>query len=360
MLKKYFLSLLKLSGVFLFSLFLFFGNTACKNNKVKAKDTTDSVLYSKMPPEIKLISEKIAKDNNNASLYHERAKLYIKLNDIESARIDMQKVISIDTTKAEYFYTLADLYFMSGKAGNSKAALEKCLSIDAKNTDAILKLAEISYFMKDYKKVLELTNKVLEIDKTNATAYFIKGRSAKEESDTIAAIKLFQKATGLNTKYYDAYIQLGIIFAAKKNPIALDYYNNALNLMPNSSEAIYNMGMYFQETAQYNKAIEAYTSIIQVKPTGKFKIYLELANYNLGYVHYQYLSSYEQASKHFNAAILANPEYVEAIYMRGLCLEKLGDVDGARRDYKKALELKPEYDKPLKGLNRLDASIRKK
>lgn len=335
-------------------------NTACVNKVKTNNDTLDSVSINNESPEIKAISDKIAKDDDNPDLYHERAKLYIKLNDVEAARLDMQKVISIDTTNASYFYTLADLYFMVGKAGNSKAALEKCLSLDPKNTDALLKLAEISYLIKDFKKVREYTANVLNIDKNNATAFFIKGRAAKEDGDTIAAIKLFQKATGLNTKYYDAYIQLGIIFAAKKNPIAMDYYNNALNVMPNSPEAIYNMGMYFQETGQYNKAIEAYTSIIQVKPSGKYEFYLKLANYNLGYVHFQYLSMYEQASKYFNTAILADPEYVEAVYMRGLCLEKLGDVDGARRDFKKALELKPDYEKPLKGLNRLDDIIRKK
>ena len=358
--KIYFLRLGTFASIILFVFFISSVNTSCDNKKSTNNDTIDSVLFKNLPPEVRDISSKILKDDDNPDLYHERAKLYIQLNDIEAARADMQKVISIDTTKADYFYTLADLYFMMGKAGNSKAALEKCLSIEENHANAILKLAELSYYLKDYKKVIELTNKVIETDRNNELAYFIKGRAAKEAGDTINAIKLFQKSTSINTKYYDAYIQLGIIFAAKKSELALDYYNNALNIMPNNPEALYNLGMYMQETGQYNKAIEAYTSIIQVKPTGKYEFYLKLANYNLGYVHYQYLSVYEKASKFFNEAVLIDPEYVEALYMRGLCLEKLGDVDGARRVYKKALEIKPDYEKPLSGLNRLDDIIRKK
>ena len=223
---------------------------------------------------------------------------------------------------------------------------------------AYLKLAELNYFLKDYKKVIELANKALESDKDNAVAYFIKGRSVKEAGDTTTAVKCFMKAISLDQKYYDAYIQLGIVFAAKKNPLALQYYNNALNIDANNPQAIYSIGMYNQEIGDYNKAAESFSSIIQVNPTGKYAQYSAWANYNLGYINTEILKKQDQAVKYFTNAIAKDTNYVEAIYMRGLASERLGDFQNAKKDYKKALAKRAEYPKALAGLNRLDDRTR--
>ena len=48
-----------------------------------------------------------------------------------------------------------------------------------------------------------------------------------------------------------------------------------------------------------------------------------------------------------------NPEYTEAYYNRGFAYELLKDVENSQRDYNKVLELHPNYEKAIDGLNRI-------
>ena len=105
--------------------------------------------------------------------------------------------------------------------------------------------------------------------------------------------------------------------------------------------------MFYQETADFNNAIETYTTIIQIDPNYKF------AYFNLGYIHLVYLKVYDVAIDYFTKAIKADPAYAEAYYNRGYSFELRGDMINAKTDYKKALELKTNYQKAIEGLNRV-------
>jgi tetratricopeptide (TPR) repeat protein len=144
-------------------------------------------------------------------------------------------------------------------------------------------------------------------------------------------------------------MQLGVLFSAKKNKLAVQYYANALRLNPKSIEALYDRGMFYQENGEMNKAIEDYTSITQIDPNYKD------AHYNLGYIHLVYLKVYDQAIKHFSDAIRCDPYFVQAYYNRGLCYENLGDVAAASKDFNKAISIMPTYKLAIDALKRVNS-----
>ncbi|MFC2111168.1 tetratricopeptide repeat protein, partial [Bacteroidota bacterium] len=204
-----------------------------------------------------------------------------------------------------------------------------------------------------YKTAIEYINKAIEIDDDYAKAYFMKAYLYKETQDTANAIKNFQIATEKDQNYFNAYVELGILFAAKRNPLAIDYYNNALNINPRSREAWYNKAMFYQENEMYNEALESYTTLIEIDPNYKY------AYYNLGYIHLEYLKITDVARDYFSKAIQCDPNYVEAYFNRGLCFEILGDINNAQKDYQKALQLRTNYQKAIEGLNRLDEIMKR-
>ncbi|MFN4235340.1 MAG: tetratricopeptide repeat protein [Bacteroidia bacterium] len=284
-------------------------------------------------------NERIKKNPNDPEVYHERAIYYFeKKNDVEAAFADMRRVFAIDTTTSKYFVTLADLYLAKGMSGNVKASLNKAIENDPKNIIAYTKLAELNLYIKDYNACLKSANDVLKIDIYNPRAYFIKGMAYKELGDTAKAISSFQTVIEQDPEYYNAYMQLGILFAALKNPLALDYLNNALNLQPQSIEAYYAMGMFFQETGNINKAIEVYNTILKIDST------YNDAHFNLGYIAMVMQNDMVKAIKHFSDNIKFHPNNYEAFYMRGLCYERIKDKVNAARDYQQALKLYPQYD----------------
>jgi len=149
--------------------------------------------------------------------------------------------------------------------------------------------------------------------------------------------------------YYDAYIYLGNIYAAKKQNLAVDYYNNALNINPQSIEAFYNLGLFYQETGQVDEAVEAYNNLLKIDPDYKFALY------NLGFINLVYIKDFERSVQYFTRTIELDQKYFEAYYNRGYAYELMGMLNEARWDYQKTLELEINYPRAIEGLNRLDA-----
>ncbi len=321
------------------ALFLF----ACQGKKEESKMDAKSVL----PDKLASLNQRIVGDPKNADNYNQRAKYFFEQKDLAAASKDILDAITLDSSKADYYVTLSDIFFAGGKSAQSKRSLEKSLQIDANNKDALLRMAELYLYVKDNKKSIEYLDKVLKIDVNTPKAYFIKGMDFKELGDTAKAISSFQTTIEQDVEYYNAYIQLGLLYAARRNPLALNYYKNALKIDPKSIEALYNTAMFLQDNNELNKAIETYTQLLKIDPQNKY------ANYNLGYIHFEYLKVYAEAIKHFTNAINCDNRYAEAIYMRGLCYETLGDIQKASADYNLSLTIAPGYEKPLLGLQRL-------
>lgn len=326
---------------FLISALLF----SCSGNK---KGPVSNNISDTLSPEITKLNAKIKADPENADLYNERAKLLVENGNVEEALTDIRTAMNFDSTKTEYFLTLSDIYFAQGKVKNCKQAIQKSLKLDPDYAEADLKYAELSLYFKEYDTTMFYINKALAVDKINAKAYFMKGMTYKEKGDTAKAVSNFQTAVDQDGDYYHAYIQLGLIFSARHNKLAEDYFNNAIKLNPKSTEARYGLAMYFQENGKSGDAITQYDSIIKINP--KYKN----AFYNLGYINLVELSRYDEAIRYFTKAIAIDGKYAEAYYNRGYCYELKKDYVSAKADYSKALELRSNYDKAIDGLNRLE------
>jgi tetratricopeptide (TPR) repeat protein len=312
------------------------------------KEQLNKTQTSTTDADLDALTERIAASPHDHSLFFQRGQIFLKTGNMTMAIQDLEKAVTLDSTKGEYYLPLADAYFFSKSVGKSRQTLERGVINDpANNTEAIMKLAELHFYVQEYKKSIEYLDQVLMKDRHNPKAYFMKGMNFKEMGDTTRAISSFQTTVEQNPEYYAAYMQLGILFNIKNDPISVQYYNSALNLNPRSTEALYGRAMYFQENEEYNKAITDYTQILQLEPNNAN------AHFNLGYIHQVYLKIYDQAIKHYTDAIAADPLYAEAYYNRGLTYETIGNISAAAADYKLAMQFRPEYQAAEAGLRRV-------
>ena len=326
------------------------GLSACNNNKQegKTKKNEEKQVVDPVLAELDAINQKIKADTMNANLYEERAEFYYKNKQVNEALKDITKALSIDSSYSKYYVTLSDIYLEMGKLKNTIVALDKAVELDSKNADAWLKLAEMSIVFNEYKKAAGYIDKAMKIDDMNPKSYFLRGQVMLETGDTVHAIKNFQKTLEVDQDFFDAQYQLGLLYLGKKNKLAVDYFNNALNIDPNSTEAKYYLGMYYQETGDYDKAISIYKIILEKNPEYVF------ATYNIGYINLVYLENYDEAIEFFTKAIEQHPDYIDAIYNRGLSYEMKKDALNSKKDYEKVVELRPNYQKAVDGLNRVD------
>ena len=296
---------------------------------------------------VEQLTELIKQNPDGGDLFFYRAALYLKNGNSSGALNDMLAAVAIDSTKPEYFLQLGDVYFSKLFIAQAVSSFEKCISLDSKNISAEMKLAELFLYLKKYNDCLRHADNALRIDKTNAKAYFIKGYMFKESGDTSRAMSSFQTAVEQKPEYFDAYLQLGNLFALKKNSLALQYYDKALQLRRNNPEVLYGVAMYYQENDNVDTAEVLYGKILESTPDYKEALF------NLGYINLIYKNDFSKALDYFAAVTRLDTNDVRAVYNRGLCFEKLKRKDMAENDYRHALKLSPEYEFAKEGLERL-------
>ena len=329
----------RLNKSLLFSFLAFLSiNYSCKTDSNRENNSdTSTINKAIVKSDFTLLNDKIAADPRNPELLYQRAQVFLQKNNTRQAFDDIRNAVSVDSSKSEYYLLMADICFKGLLIQKSVDAFAKAIEIDPQNAEAHLKLAELFLYIKAYPKCITQVNEALKIDKNLAKGYFIKGFAYKENGDTSKALSSFQTSVEINADYFDAYIQLGNIEAARKHPIALQYYNNALRLSPKSTEALYNRGLLYQNMGELDKAIEDYNSILKIDNSDAS------AHFNLGYIDLAFKKNSQSAIMHFTDAIRTNNQYVEAFYNRGVCYENLGEIKSAIKDFNSAINIVPTY-----------------
>lgn len=325
---------------------LLFAGCASPSPEAQPEVTTDSVKTTQNP-KLTELNNQILQNPNNAQLYADRASIYVLNNQFDEAVNDLQRSIKLDSTQADFYVLLATLQFRNRKPAEAMTLVKKAVQVNPNHVPANLKLGEMFMYAENYEKAFEHINLALKQDVYNAEGYFLKGMIYKLTGDTAKAVSSFQTCVEQNADFYDAYLQLGLIYAAAQNNLALAYYNNALQVRPNSTEAMYNKAMFLQSMQQFSEADLVYKQILQIDPN------YYIAYYNMGYLRLVYTEDYDSAAHLFTLAIDNDPQYFEAYYNRGYAYELMENNAKAIADYKKALEIQPDFTLAAKGIGRL-------
>lgn len=322
--------------------FIFLALTyGCKNKNNQATN-------GNLPTELANLNKQIQDDPKNADLLDARAKYYLNHDKWNEALADINKAMQIDDSKSEYYCTLSDIYLMMKEPARARDILLKAIQKHPDDPVPVLKVAKFCLIIKDYKKCFEYAGKAHQMDGNNAEAFFIQGFALMETGDTIKAVENYKAAVEHNQNYFEAFMQLGDMYAIKKDKLAGGYYDNALRINPRSIEALYGKAFFCQENGMYDVAKDNYNRILAIDPNYK------MAYYNLGYLNLVYLKKYNEAIEYFEKAIHLDSKYFEAIYNRGLAYELMGNSAKARADYQKVLDIEVNYPKAVEALNRLD------
>lgn len=323
---------------------------SCKTGADKPVEDTahaDSLMKVLNSPELKAMNQKILQDPNNADLYHERAKIYLALKQNEDAVSDAKRAIRIDSTKVEYYLTEADIFFAANETRNSKEALELIVKKFPNNTEGLLKLGELYYLVKQYDNAFAKINDALKINVNLAKAYYLKGSIYKETGDTAKAISSLETAIEQDNKNYGAFLDLGLIYGARRNTIAFEYFENAISLNPARTDGLYAKAKLLQDLNKTDEAVTIYNQILKADSLHEFSLY------NIGAIELDVKKDIKAALAHFTKAINANPKYAEAYFARGVCYQELKDRNNAFADYSMCLQLKPNYEPAVEALNSL-------
>lgn len=316
--------------------------SSCHNGSVKSNQqvgTKDSASKhgDTIPARIDYYSGILASHPNDANAYWNRGKLEILNKSLVPALNDLTRAVILDSTKSAYYYNLADVEFLTGHTHEARDAFVTSIRLDPKNTDAILKLAELYLYVEKYEDAITLINKALKVDPYLARGYFLKGMIYLQTKDTNRAISSMQTAVEQDANYYDAYIELGLLFANRGNAIALSYYDDAEKVEPQNPESYYDKGMFYQFGGDYDNAIKTYQELLLVDSTYKN------AYYNLGVIYNEQKTDYTTSLTYFNKAIQNDTAYYMAYYGKANCYEMMKQYDKAMENYAHAYRINPKF-----------------
>lgn len=283
--------------------------------------------------QLQVLTKRIAEDPNDPSLLYQRSLIYYRLQNLYKGLEDIIRAISIDSSEVKYHLLLADFYYADNRIGEARECIEKGLKLNPDDVNANIRMGELMYYLTDYVQMFSHLDVALKQDPYNAKIYFIKGMGFKEMGDTNLAISSFSTTIEQDPDYFDAYMQLANIYAAKHNPIAIQYYNNAIQINPLMIEAHYGLAYYLQENGKPDDAIKIYTDLLSIDPTNA------VACHNIGYIFLFFKNDPTAAIQWFNRSASLNPKVANTYYHRGYAYEVLKDYVKARENYNLALEI---------------------
>lgn len=297
-------------------------------------------------PEIEKINHQIKADPKNAELLYTRALAYQKLEGYDEAISDLTTAIKIDSSKTDYHHLLADVYLDYSKSYQALNTMKNIAEIYPTRIPTLLKLSQFQLILKKYDESMTTLSKVLELDPQNAEAFFLRGLNYKEKNIINSTINSLQKAVELDPDITDAWIMLGELFAAEKNPAAIQYFDNAVRVDPNNIAALHTKANYLQQSGSLLAAIDVYRNIIKLDP-GYSDAY-----YNSGLAYLE-MDSLDLAYRNFDIVVKTDPMNVSGYYFRGVSAQMKGDIANAKNDYQQAINLAPEFEQAKNALNEL-------
>ena len=148
------------------------------------------------------------------------------------------------------------------------------------------------------------------------------------------AIRKFTMSTNAYPDYAPGYFYLAVAYSKKGKPVneQIKYYEKAIELEPNMTEAYNNLGKIFLELKDYEKAERQFTKILAIDKKDIF------AYLNLGTTYLEW-NKYNNAEEILKQAMEIDSANPYGLYLLGLTYEKMNRSDDAILYLQKALEI---------------------
>jgi Flp pilus assembly protein TadD len=163
---------------------------------------------------------------------------------------------------------------------------------------------------------------------------------------------LFAHALSVTKRNYVAEHNYGLAVSTAPGRLAeaIEHYQNALAIRPDSVEARSDFGSGLAQMGLFNDAIAQYQTALRMAPDCSIcRTNLELARKQMAEhalhegVAFQKMGRTEEAIAQFEAALKAEPSYAEAQNDLGVALGSLGQTEEAIEHFSAALQLQPDY-----------------
>jgi tetratricopeptide (TPR) repeat protein len=315
--------------------------TSCNNNPPQEEKQSEILDYTALDGDKELVrlNGLLEKDPNNAELLAKKADILFKLYRQEEGLNDISKAFRLDSNNIEVRRVHAGYMVAQLKILSARDDYQYIIEKDPGNAEAYLGMARTYAVENNHPKAFQYVDEALKRNVKLRDAYVLKGLMFRTENKIDLAISSYQTAVEIDPNYYSGFVALGNLYEMKQSPLALDYYNTALQIDDKGIDALYGKAMILQNQGKIADAQELYRKILKIDKTYYF------AYYNQGYIKLVMEQQFDSAAYFFNKTVEIEPLYVDAWYNLGLSEQVRGKNREAIAAFKETLALDKTHKK---------------
>jgi len=314
---------------------------SCKS-EVQPKEALSEILdYEAVDGESELrkLNDLLIKEPENAELLAQRADILFKLLRQDEGLNDISKAFRLDSNSLVVRSVHAGYMLGQLKVLSARDDYNFIIQKDPGNADAYLGLARTYAVENNNAKAFQYADEALKRNIRLRDAYVLKGLIFRIENKIDLSISSYQTAVEIDPNYYSGFVSLGDLHKIKNNPLALEYFNTALQINPKGTDALYGRGLYLQDAGEIDEAQKIYRKILKIDPD------FYVAYYNQGYIKLVKQSQFDSAVYFFTKTIEIEPFYADAWYNLGLSEQALGKNREAIAAFKETLKINKDFKK---------------
>lgn len=242
-----------------------------------------------------------------------KARYYETKNEYNVALEILKGILPGNDDKIYIFETMGNIYLKQNQYDKAKQSFNKVLALDGKNVSALSGLGEIYLSEGNNKQALEKYLKALEIEPNNSK---------------------------LKLKTAEIYEILG------QEEEAYKYLKDVLQDASIALKAGYNIGMMYLRAGDEDEAEKFLKKALSVDPMHSL-IWVDLAGIEIS------KGNYSEAENYLKPVSYMDDKSSYYYYYLGLINKARGDIEQAKENFGKALELNPDFEEANKAAKRL-------
>lgn len=299
---------------------------------------------------IRLFGEALNLDHRLSESWYKMGLCHKRLKDYGKAITAFTKAVDLDSSDRNFFYERGICLQESGDQQNAIKDFSKAIALKeddplAHNLRGLCfrKIGAYEQALDDFKIALELVPRERTYQTNQAEVFYLQGCNSYQNEDFDKAIALFTQAIEYDGKFKGDWLERGKAYWKKEEfDLAIADLAKAIELDENHASAHNYRGLCWEGKNELIKALDDYCRAAELDPSEKVYLQNKAIIFNKLGKDAMNDEHYILAKTFFSEAIKNYPEYASPYHNRGICENKLEEVEKAVEDFTRAIERAPE------------------
>ncbi len=230
---------------------------------------------------------------------------------------------SPESDDLEILLTMGTAYERLGRVDEARRYLERARDAYPGRAEPVSRLAVLAIPEGDSNQVLELMERALELDPTDAGNLYNLGWLYDQINRKDEALALYSQAIQASALSFEAMNNLSLIYSEREQfDQARSLLERAIEVDPSSEAAYFNLAKFYGDRRRWKPAMSNYDRVLRINPLNS------TARVEQGRIHLR-LGEPGSAVSQLNLALELNSQQFEAYFLVSSAYEQLGHVDTA-------------------------------